>query len=312
MGRTYACRGARLCTAALVVLSALGAGTTASADDHHPVKLEDYVAGVPFQQYDLPGPADTPDQGLPPKHVDHSHDAEENRGDYDEEEAEEEQEPIDPQQVEWLPPDEAAAGRLSPYCTPLTGPYQRDVERLLGLRVDGRQSEDDCYAIQRYQQSSDILPDTGFAGPTTFGHLRLDLAIQQGPNAGHQCMTPAKGQRVACVDLTRQILWVQTSASNVVFGPVSMRSGRTGFATRTGRFKVYWRHRDHVSDIYDAPMPFSQFFSGGQALHAITGSVYRAPGSHGCVNLSTPDAGRLWNVLKLHDQVHVFGHKSGT
>ena len=38
--------------------------------------------------------------------------------------------------------------------------------------------------------------------------------------------------------------------------------------------------------IYDVPMPYSQFFDGGQAFHSISGSMWSPPGSHGCVNMT--------------------------
>ena len=103
---------------------------------------------------------------------------------------------------------------------------------------------------------------------------------------------------------------MQTSSTKVVFGPVAIRSGRQR-ATSPARagFTVYWRHKDHVSDIYDAPMPYSQFFSGGQAMHATPGSVYKAPGSHGCINLSNRNARLLWNLLKIQEVVYVWGAK---
>ena len=59
-------------------------------------------------------------------------------------------------------------------------------------------------------------------------------------------------------------------------------------------------------------MPYSQFFSGGQAMHATPGSVYKAPGSHGCINLSNRNARLLWNVLKIQEAVYVWGAKPAT
>lgn len=205
--------------------------------------------------------------------------------------------------------EDGGASNSREYCTSFTGPFQREVEKRLRLRVNGEQSPADCAEIRSYQKSKGIVPASGFAGPTTWGHLRLDEATRKGPNASRRCPAPAKGKRIVCIDLNRQLLWVQTSSTKVVFGPVAIRSGRKGYLTRTGRFTVYWRHKNHVSDIYDAPMPYSQFFSGGQAMHATPGSVYKAPGSHGCINLSNRNARLLWNLLKLNEAVYVWGAK---
>ena len=89
-----------------------------------------------------------------------------------------------------------------------------------------------------------------------------------------------------------------------------VRGGSYGRQTRLGDFKVNWRNIDHKSGLYDgAPMPYSQFFSGGQALHGSRYMMDPFEGhSHGCVNFWVEDARQLWNLThdkKLH--VHVYG-----
>jgi lipoprotein-anchoring transpeptidase ErfK/SrfK len=106
-------------------------------------------------------------------------------------------------------------------------------------------------------------------------------------------------------------MWVQ-NGKKVVFGPVQVRTGRKGFATRTGLKRVYWRHKNHVSTLYDVPMPYSQFFDGGEAFHSVAIPLSTPPGSHGCVNMTKRDAKALWGVLKLHDYVYVWGKRPGT
>jgi lipoprotein-anchoring transpeptidase ErfK/SrfK len=57
-----------------------------------------------------------------------------------------------------------------------------------------------------------------------------------------------------------------------------------------------------VSSLYDTPMPFAMFFSGGQAVHysADFAAVGYNGASHGCVNVRDYDA-----VAWLFDQVQV-------
>ncbi|TJZ44503.1 L,D-transpeptidase [Streptomyces piniterrae] len=197
-------------------------------------------------------------------------------------------------------------------CTAVRGPYQKQAEKFLGLRVDGRQSASDCRAIRDFQTSHGITPNIGYAGPVTWGVMSLvtqQKAAGNNPNKAHKCPT-GKG-RIACVDLTRQLSWIQ-DGSKLVFGPVPIRSGRDGYETRTGAKKIYWRHLHHVSTLYNVPMPYSQFFDGGQAFHSISGSVWSAPGSHGCVNMRDKDAKKYWSLLGNGDDVFVYGRKSGT
>ncbi|WP_105970176.1 L,D-transpeptidase [Streptomyces geranii] len=193
-------------------------------------------------------------------------------------------------------------------CTAGTGPYQRELEEHLRLAVDGRQSSADCAAIRAFQDRNAVRPADGYAGLTTY---RTMLVVEAGanPNADGKC--PVRTYRIACVDLARQLMWVQTG-SRVMYAPVPIRSGRDGYETRTGWFQVYWRDLDHYSDLYDnAPMPYSQFFSDGQAFHGTPGDLFSG-GSHGCVNLRLDDARRLWDTLVESDAVYVWGVKPGT
>ncbi|KOU40173.1 Tat pathway signal protein [Streptomyces sp. WM6378] len=244
------------------------------------------------------GPLDTPDQVLPPLV-------------YQPDAAEDRLEPVAaPEEtyrlIEYVPQSEVAAKPGS--CTAKAGPYQRQIEQWLGLKVDGRQSSADCDAIRKFQQTQGISPAIGFAGPVTWSRMQF-LSARKNPNAAHNC--PAKAQRVACVDLTRQLMWVQMG-KKVTFGPVPIRSGRASLPTRGGWHKVYWRHKNHWSTIYHQSMPYAQFFDGGQAFHAVYHSVYTSEGSHGCVNLSVDDARKLWDALRQGDGVYVWGHREGT
>ncbi|MEV6943249.1 L,D-transpeptidase family protein [Streptomyces sp. NPDC051172] len=202
-------------------------------------------------------------------------------------------------------PHEDAAGKVK--CSRRTGPYQRAVEKWLKLKVDGKQSAADCRAVRDFQEQHGIKPAIGFAGPATWATMQL-ISAKDDPNARHKC--PVRKHRVACVDLDRQVTWVQ-KGGEVVYGPVPMRSGRVGHATRTGWHKIYWKHRNHWSTLYNAPMPYAQFFSGGQAFHGVHDSIYTTLGSWGCINLRLDDARKLWRVLKKGDRVYVWGHRPG-
>lgn len=134
-------------------------------------------------------------------------------------------------------------------------------------------------------------------------------AAATGPNAAGLC--PTNLGRIACVDLTHQRLWIQVG-TKVVFGPVQVRTGRKGYVTRTGLWHVYDREVNHWSTLYNVAMPYTQFFSGGEAIHGLDEPMSTPPGSHGCVNMNTWDAKKVWSILKLHDPVKIFGRKPGT
>ncbi|MEU6313364.1 L,D-transpeptidase family protein [Streptomyces sp. NPDC047014] len=193
-------------------------------------------------------------------------------------------------------------------CTAGTGPYQRELEAHLGRPVDGTQSAGDCTAVRAFQRQHGVSPADGYPGVATYRTM-LVVTARPDPNAAGDC--PVREHRVTCVDMDRQLLWVQRG-SRVVFPPVPIRTGRDAQETRPGWHEVYWRSRHHVSTLYDSPMPYAQFFDGGQALHGTPGSLYGYGGSAGCVNLTEPDAARLWDLLTEGDAVYVWGTKPGT
>jgi peptidoglycan hydrolase-like protein with peptidoglycan-binding domain len=125
----------------------------------------------------------------------------------------------------------------------------------------------------------------------------------QGPALDPRCLTG----RAMCVDKSSNSLrWV---VEGVVKTRFDVRFGSDELPTREGAFSVFRKSRDHVSSLYDTPMPFAMFFSGGQAVHyspdfAATG--YNGA-SHGCVNVRDYDGiRRLFDQVRLGDKVIVY------
>jgi hypothetical protein len=106
--------------------------------------------------------------------------------------------------------------------------------------------------------------------------------------------------RVLCIDKgDRALRWV---VNGRIVLEMDARFGRESSPTREGVFSVFWKDRDHYSELYESEMPFSMFFSGGQAVHysADFAAVGYDGASHGCVNIRDWD-GIAW----LFDQVIV-------
>ncbi|MBO8191492.1 L,D-transpeptidase family protein [Streptomyces oryzae] len=201
---------------------------------------------------------------------------------------------------------ERAAG-----CSTKAGPQQGAVERYLGLPVDGRQSPKDCEAIRNFQEQEGVLPADGYASPATYRALYVRWAAGHPEKllADKHC-PPARG-RVACLDLTHQVLWL-LKGRKVVLRAMPARSGAPGYETRTGRFRIQRRVRHDYSAPYRQKMPFSQYFSRGQAFHGTQKNIYSPPGSHGCVNLRYDDAENLWRWMRIGDTVRIWGRKPPT
>ena len=96
---------------------------------------------------------------------------------------------------------------------------------------------------------------------------------------------------VLCIDKTsRTLRWVVDGKVQLTLdGAVRLDVNDT--PTREGLFHVYLMDADHVSKLYGSAMPYSMFFSGGQAVHY--SSDFAAVGyygaSHGCVNIRDYD-----------------------
>ena len=78
---------------------------------------------------------------------------------------------------------------------------------------------------------------------------------------------------------------------------------------REGVFHVYFKDPDHVSRLYGSAMPYSMFFSGGQAVHYSSdfASVGYAGASHGCVNVRDYDGlAHLYSQVQVGDTVVVY------
>lgn len=157
------------------------------------------------------------------------------------------------------------------------------------------------------------LPRTGRTDTVTWKRLK-DMTHEPGkwelylmggqpadaPDA--RCLTG----RVLCISKTSRTLRWMIDGRTVK--TVSVRFGSVGTPTREGVFSVYWKSRHHVSTLYDSPMPYAMFFSGGQAVHysADFAAHGYAGASHGCVNVRDEAAiSDLFSQVRNGDKVVV-------
>lgn len=113
--------------------------------------------------------------------------------------------------------------------------------------------------------------------------------------------------RVICISKnSRSLSWM---IDGKVLSSMDVRFGSQYTPTREGTFSVYWKSRHHVSTLYDSPMPYAMFFSGGQAVHYSSDFAARGynGASHGCVNVR--DEGKiasLYAQVRNGDKVVVY------
>ncbi len=162
-------------------------------------------------------------------------------------------------------------------------------------------------AVRGFQAKREI-PVTGEVDQRTMDRLDAMTTEPTEAELTNQTTTNTPGAldprcttgRALCVDKsTRTLRWV---VDGRVVKTVDVRFGSEYTPTREGAFTVESKSRDHVSSLFDTPMPFAMFFSGGQAVHysADFAAVGYNGASHGCVNVRDYDA-----VAWLFDQVQV-------
>jgi hypothetical protein len=101
------------------------------------------------------------------------------------------------------------------------------------------------------------------------------------------------------VDKTNQQMAVSVDGAPRYNWAVS--TGRPGYDTPNGTFKVNRMDADHLSQEWDnAPMPNTMFFDlHGHAIHGFSDVKHLGLAvSHGCVRLAPPNAAILFNLVK--------------
>ncbi|MER6154946.1 L,D-transpeptidase family protein [Streptomyces sp. NPDC001868] len=158
------------------------------------------------------------------------------------------------------------------------------------------------------------LPRTGKTDSVTWARLlnmtrepgKWDLYAYGGQPAASpdpRCLTG----RVLCISKTsRTLRWMVDGRTLTT---VEVRFGSEYTPTREGVFSVYFKSRDHWSTLYDTPMPYAMFFSGGQAVHYSSDFAARGyyGASHGCVNVRDEAAiAQLFAQVRNGDKVVVY------
>ncbi len=113
------------------------------------------------------------------------------------------------------------------------------------------------------------------------------------------CASLARANIIVSIDKSRQQMSVAIDGTPRYVWPVS--TGRAGYDTPNGTFKVNRMDADHLSQEWDnAPMPHTMFFDmHGHAIHGFFDVKHLGlPVSHGCVRLSPDHAATLFELVE--------------
>jgi lipoprotein-anchoring transpeptidase ErfK/SrfK len=131
--------------------------------------------------------------------------------------------------------------------------------------------------------------------PMSYGDFRWD---DKGVPAGRTWIR---------VDLGSQILSVFRSGEEI--GTAVILYGADGVPTPTGKFPILAKLKDHRSITYDnAPMPYTlRLTRDGVSIHG--SNVRWGFATHGCVGVPKDFAAKLFDVVKVGDEVLVVSGK---
>ena len=122
--------------------------------------------------------------------------------------------------------------------------------------------------------------------------FRAALAV--GILAGLTSLAQAKVK--IAIDLDTQTMHVEAGEKTFNW---KVSSGKFGYETPAGEYKVLWTDKNHFSDTYDkAPMPNAIFFAPGYAIHGASKSSWGHPASHGCVRLPVGQSAILFDMVQ--------------
>lgn len=140
---------------------------------------------------------------------------------------------------------------------------------------------DERFVIKR------ILP---ISGPIRYGEWHWDDA------------NVAEGPIVVTVDLQARVLSVFKGGYEI--GATAVLLGTEEKPTPLGVFPITQKKRHHVSNLYDADMPYMQRLTDdGITLHATTVELGYA--SHGCIGMPEAFAAKLFGVTNVGDRVFI-------
>lgn len=141
--------------------------------------------------------------------------------------------------------------------------------------------------------------------PEEFGYAIKSVMTIDGP-LGHgnyywdESRAPAEGPMLITVDLEAQTLSVFRDGHEI--GVAVILYGTPEKPTPLGAFPITQKHADHVSNLYDAPMPYMmRLTNDGVAIHG--SDVEWGYGTRGCIGVPTAFAKKLFDQVKLGDVV---------
>ncbi len=132
--------------------------------------------------------------------------------------------------------------------------------------------------------------------------LPIDGPMKMGDYHWNEGAAPKTGQIVITVDLAAQVLSVFRDGHEI--GTAAVLFGADAKPTPLGVYPITQKDADHISNIYNAPMPYMlRLTNDGISIHG--SEVADGYMTHGCIGVPETFAKKLFDVVKLGDKVIV-------
>lgn len=139
--------------------------------------------------------------------------------------------------------------------------------------------------------------------------LPIHEPIRFGKYHWDESRAPAEGPLVVTVDLTARVISVFRAGHEI--GAAAILKGYGDKPTPTGIFPITEKDADHVSNIYDAPMPYMmRLTNDGVSIHG--SKVEKGYATNGCIGVPDAFAAKLFKLAKLGDKVIITDGKKMT
>ena len=165
---------------------------------------------------------------------------------------------------------------------------------LTAADVDGRPGPRTTSAVVAFQKWAGLARD-GKPGPAT--RAALDASARPAP------IGTGAGRRVEVL-LDRQLALAIDSGQ--VIRVMDVSTGKPGFETPAGSFRVFRKEQRSWSVPYKVWLPWASYFVGGVAFHEYP-DIPPSPASHGCVRVPRWDAQWLYQQTPIGTTVTVLG-----
>lgn len=148
------------------------------------------------------------------------------------------------------------------------------------------------HGVLAFQMLSGLSPD-GVVGPRT----RAALAAAKRPRP----RLSLTGRRIEVLR-SAQIAFLVSGGE--VVRTIHVSTGKSGFTTPAGSFRVFRREVKSWSYSYHVWLPWAAYFNGGIAFHG-SAQVPSYAASHGCVRIPMPFAEEVYGFARMGRTVKV-------